>query len=51
MTDNVPLQTKVERKEIFKIIGEIKSTAEDLAKLSRPMFSVEDFTFERVEAE
>lgn len=39
MTDNVPLQTKVERKEIFKIIGEIKSTAEDLAKLSRPMFN------------
>lgn len=39
MTDNVPLQTKDERKEIFRIIGEIKSTAEDLAKLSRPMFN------------
>lgn len=39
MTDNVPLLTKVERKEIVKIIGEIKTTAEDLAKLSRPMFN------------
>lgn len=39
MTDNVPLQTKDERKEIFRIIGEIKSTAEDLANLSRPMFN------------
>ena len=39
MTDNVPLQTKDERKEIFRIIGEIKSTAEALAKLSRPMFN------------
>ena len=39
MTDNVPLQTKDERKEIFRIIGEIKSTAEDLVELSRPMFN------------
>lgn len=39
MTDNIPLQTKDERKEIFRIIGEIKSTAEDLAKLSRPIFN------------
>lgn len=39
MIDNVPLQTKDERKEIFRIIGEIKSTMEDLAKLSRPMFN------------
>ena len=38
MADNIPSQTKDERKEIFRIIGEIKSTAEDLAKLSRPMF-------------
>ena len=39
MTDNVPLQTKDERKEIFRIIGEIKSTAEALVKLSRPIFN------------
>lgn len=39
MTDNIPLQTKDERKEIFRIITEIKSTTEDLAKLSRPMFN------------
>lgn len=39
MIDNIPLQTKDERKEIFRIIGEIKSTAEDLAELSRPMFN------------
>mgnify|MGYP000058050672 CR=1 FL=1 len=39
MIDNVPLQTKDERKEIFRIIGEIKSTVEDLAELSRPMFN------------
>ena len=39
MIDNVPSQTKNERKEIFRIIGEIKSTTEDLAKLSRPMFN------------
>lgn len=38
MADNIPSRTKDERKEIFRIIGEIKSTAEDLAKLSRPMF-------------
>lgn len=31
--DNVPLQTKDERKELFRIIGEIKSTAEDRAEL------------------
>lgn len=39
MTDNVPWQTKDERKEIFRIITEIKSIVEDLAKLSRPMFN------------
>jgi len=39
MTENTPLQTKEEQKEIFKVIGEIKSTAEDLAELSRPMFN------------
>lgn len=39
MIDNVPLQTKDERKEIFRIITEIKSTTEDLAELSRPMFN------------
>ena len=39
MTDNVPLQTKDERKEIFRLIGEIKSTPEDLVGLSRPMFN------------
>jgi hypothetical protein len=39
MINNVPLQTKDERKEIFRIIGEIKSTAEELAELSRPMFN------------
>lgn len=39
MTDNIPLQTKDERKEIFRIIGEIKSTAEDLAELSRSIFN------------
>lgn len=30
MADNIPLQTKDERKEIFRIITEIKSTAEIL---------------------
>lgn len=39
MIDNIPLQTKDERKDIFRIIGEIKSTAEELAELSRPMFN------------
>lgn len=39
MTDAIPFQTKEEQKEIFKVIGEIKSTAEDLAELSRPMFN------------
>lgn len=39
MTENTPLQTKEEQKEIFKVIGEIKSTAEDLAELSRPVFN------------
>jgi hypothetical protein len=39
MTENTPLQTKEEQKEIFKVIGEIKSTAEDLVELSRPMFN------------
>lgn len=39
MTENTPLLTKEEQKEIFKIISEIKSTAEDLAELSRPMFN------------
>lgn len=39
MTENAPLQTKEEQKEIFKVIGEIKSTAEDLVELSRPMFN------------
>lgn len=39
MADNIPLQTKDERKEIFRIITEIKSTAEDLAALSRPLFN------------
>lgn len=38
MTDAIPFQTKEEQKEIFKVIGEIKSTAEDLANLSRPVF-------------
>lgn len=33
MTENTPLLTKEEQKEIFKIISEIKSTAEDLAEL------------------
>lgn len=39
MTDVIPFQTKEEQKEIFKVIGEIKSTAEDLADLSRPVFN------------
>lgn len=39
MADNIPLQTKDERKEIFRIITEIKATAEDLVALSRPMFN------------
>lgn len=39
MTDAIPFQTKEEQKEIFKVIGEIKSTAEDLANLSRPVFN------------
>ena len=39
MTENTPLQTKEEQKEIFKVIGDIKSIAEDLVELSRPMFN------------
>lgn len=39
MAENTPLQTKEEQKEIFKVIGEIKSIAEDLADLSRPVFN------------
>lgn len=33
------MQTKEERKAIFKLIGEIKSSAEELAEKSRPMFN------------
>lgn len=39
MTDVIPFQTKEEQKEIFKVICEIKSIAEDLADLSRPIFN------------
>ena len=39
MAENIPIQTKEERKEVFKLIGEIKSSTEELAKLSRPMFN------------
>lgn len=43
MTDNVPLQTKDERKKIFRIISEIKSSAKDLAERSRTMFNGQRF--------
>lgn len=39
MTENTPLQTKEEQKEIFKVIGEIKSSAKELAERSRPVFN------------
>ena len=39
MAENIHMQTIEERKEVFKLIGEIKSSAEELAKLSRPMFN------------
>lgn len=35
---NIPMQTKEERKEIFSILGEINSVANELAERSRPMF-------------
>lgn len=39
MAENILLQTKEERKAIFKLIGEIKSSAEELTEKSRPMFN------------
>ena len=38
MDENIPLQTKEERKEIFSILGEINAVANELADKSRPMF-------------
>ena len=34
-----PCRQKNERKEIFRIIGEIKSSVEELTERSRPMFN------------
>lgn len=39
MAEIIPTQTKEERKAIFKLIGEIKLSAEELAEKSRPMFN------------
>lgn len=39
MAEIIPMQTKEERKAIFKLIDEIKSSAEELAEKSRPMFN------------
>lgn len=38
MAENIPMQTKEERKEIFSILGEINSIANKLTEKSRPMF-------------
>ena len=38
MAENIPLQTKEERKEIFSILGEINYIANKLTEKSRPMF-------------
>ncbi|MBD5296160.1 MAG: helix-turn-helix domain-containing protein [Bacteroides sp.] len=38
MAENIPLQTKEERKKIFSIIGEINAIANELAEKSRLMF-------------
>ena len=38
MAENIPLQTKEERKEIFTILNEINAVANELAERSRPMF-------------
>ena len=38
MAENIPLQTKEERKEIFTILSEINTVANELAEKSRPMF-------------
>lgn len=39
MAENIPIQTKKTLKAIFKLIGEIKSSAEELTENSRPMFN------------
>lgn len=38
MAENIPMQTKEERKEIITILSEINSVANELAERSRPMF-------------
>ena len=38
VVENIPLQTKEERKEIFSIIAEINAVANELVDKSRPMF-------------
>lgn len=36
--ENISLQTKEERKEVFTILSEINSVANELAEKSRPLF-------------
>ncbi len=38
MAENIPLQTKEERKEIFTILRDINAVANELAEKSRPLF-------------
>lgn len=38
MAENIPLQTKEEWKEIFTILSEINTVANELAEKSRPLF-------------
>ena len=38
MAENIPLQTKEEWKEVFTILSEISSVANNLAEKARPMF-------------
>lgn len=38
MAENIPLQTKEERKEIFTILSDINAVANELAEKSRPLF-------------